>query len=746
MILRLCLFLCAVCLAGCDSVLLQRDATPAPATAAPFQQVTSREPGDVLQDFIYAWSAEDFAAMYRLIAARSRELYPRQIFDNRYTEAHSILRFAGVTHTLNSAVFQGTTAVLDYDIVIESPAFGRVKDEGRTMRLVDEGGWKVAWSPMDIFDSLSARARLQAVPTYPKRENIYDRDGKPLAEEDGLVVSLYMTQNDMRSIDDCLYTLSRVTLQQTNTLRNIFASYLVETLFHIAEIDPERYELWREPLEEDCGLSVVSRYRARRYYGHGIATHAVGYIGPIPGDQIELWEARGYDATTPAVGRAGIEYSFEETLAGRPARSLRIVEAGNTILRELAGSEGAAPRPVTLTLDRDLQEITAQAMADAVNASLLNWGGITLGGAIVALDVNTGEVLAMASYPGFDPHLFSASTQYNVADRIARLNRDVRGPFNNKAIAEQYTPGSVYKIVTLLAAATEGIAPAEIPFNCTIEWYGQERYGDARPVRYDWRLLENKPPTGLVSMSGALTTSCNPFFWEVGALMFERDPALQSNYASLLGFGSRTRISGLGNEAPGDVAVPNPNEPTEAINNAIGQGSVTVTALQMAQATALIANGGKFWQPYITRHIGAPGLDGYERLNQPTLLRDLALDENALEIVRQGMCDVTTVRDFGTAWWVFEGAAYGVCGKTGTAETAGNPNAWFVAYYPAEAPRIAFAGVMANSREGSEVVAPMIRRILDEVEGVRRAPFPAFWGEPYNPLPSQSEALANYDP
>ena len=228
--------------------------------------------------------------------------------------------------------------------------------------------------------------------------------------------------------------------------------------------------------------------------------------------------------------------------------------------------------------------------------------------------------------------------------------------------------------------------------------------------------------------------------------MFERDPALQSNYASLLGFGSRTRISGLGNEAPGDVAVPNPNEPTEAINNAIGQGSVTVTALQMAQATALIANGGKFWQPYITRHIGAPGLDGYERLNQPTLLRDLALDENALEIVRQGMCDVTTVRDFGTAWWVFEGAAYGVCGKTGTAETAGNPNAWFVAYYPAEAPRIAFAGVMANSREGSEVVAPMIRRILDEVEGVRRAPFPAFWGEPYNPLPSQSEALANYDP
>ena len=109
------------------------------------------------------------------------------------------------------------------------------------------------------------------------------------------------------------------------------------------------------------------------------------------------------------------------------------------------------------------------------------------------------------------------------------------------------------------------------------------------------------------------------------------------------------------------------------------------------------------------------------------------------------MCQVTTVPDFGTAWWVFDGAPYTLCGKTGTAETAGQPNAWFVAYYPAEEPQIAFAGVMANSREGSEVVAPMIRRILDDYLGVRREPFPEFWREPFNPLPTQTEALAVYD-
>jgi penicillin-binding protein 2 len=166
----------------------------------------------------------------------------------------------------------------------------------------------------------------------------------------------------------------------------------------------------------------------------------------------------------------------------------------------------------------------------------------------------------------------------------------------------------------------------------------------------------------------------------------------------------------------------------------------------MAQVTAVIANGGALWQPYLVDHIGTAGASGYQIIHQPTVLRQLELDEEALQIVREGMCDVTTVEGFGTAWLVFQDAPYTVCGKTGTAETAGQPNAWFVAYYPANDPQIAWAGVMANSREGSEVVAPMIRRILDDYQGAYRYPFPEWWQEPFNPLPSQDQALANYDP
>jgi len=742
----LCLLLIGLfALGACDSILLERNSILT-ATAPPaVLETSSVDPADVLREFIDGWNDEDYESMYRLIAGRSRELYPRQVFINRYTEAHSVISFAGVTLARSQVTYQGSTAVVDYDIVIESPTFGHIRDRRRAMRLVDEGGWKIAWSQMDIFDGMSARARLEEETSYAQRENIYDRAGLPLAEQGAMVDSLYVVQQDMNNIDDCLNTLAVVTRQQVNTMRNIFAGYLPETLFHIAEIDPERYEAYRASLELDCGVTTVSRYRTRRYYGHGIATHIVGYIGRIPAELLDFWQARGRDESA-LVGRAGIEFSYENILGGEPNRRLQIVERGVTVVRSLGESTGVVPQPVTLTIDRDLQESIAQTLSDAVNYAASNWGGITLGGAIVALDVNSGEVLAMASYPSFDPHIFNPDTQYDVPDRTARLNRDTRSPFTNKAIAEQYTPGSVYKIVTLLAAASEGVLPDPYPYFCDIRWEGQQRFGDAIPVRYDWRLLENRPATGYVDMSQALAASCNPFFWEVGALMFGEDPGLQTTYAEGLGFGTGTGISGLGPEAAGDVAYPNPQEPTEAINNAIGQGNVTVTALQMAQATAMIANGGKRYQPYIVSHTGLPGTEDYRRENQPTLLPSQSLDANALEIIRGGMCQVTTDPEIGTAWWVFDGAPYTVCGKTGTAETAGQPHAWFVAYYPADEPQIAFAGVMTNSREGSEVVAPMIRRILDLREGAVVEPFPGFWLGPFQPLPSQEEALTVYDP
>ena len=697
--------------------------------------------------FIDAWAREDYEGMHRLIAARSRELYPLQRFINQYTAAHSAIRFAGVSHSLKTVAHQGSTAIIHYDVLISSQTFGEIADDNRVMRLVQESGWKIAWSSMDIVDGMSHRARLTERVVFPRRANIYDRDGKSLAEEGGRVYSLYAVKQDMRDIGDCLATLAEATLQQISSLRGIFANYLEETRFHVAEMDEERFARFREALGADCAItrtegafSKVLSYESRSYFGHGIATHVVGYIGAVPADELERWQARGRSAGD-LVGRAGIEEAYEDTLAGAPQRYLRIVESGGTVIRELAGASGAAPSAVTLTIDRDLQETTAQAMADAVSNAVPNWGGITAGGAIVALDTRTGEILALASYPSFDPHIFNPETSYNIGNAVLRLDRDIRNPFVNKALAEQYTPGSVYKIVTTLAAASERIWAPDAIFDCGYIWRGGD-YGDSQAIRTDWRLLEGREPTGPVTMPQALAASCNPFFYEMGALMHREDPLMQVRYAELLGFGAPSGLSGLGIEAAGTVSPP--REPAAAINNAIGQGEVTVTVLQMAQLAALIANGGRFYQPYIVSHIGIEGEADYDLVNEPTLKAQLPLDGEALRVAREGMCLVTTARDLGTAEYVFRSAPYTLCGKTGTAETAGNPHAWFVAYYPREEPEIAFAGVMAQSREGSEVVAPMIRRILDVYFGHPVAPYPDWWAEPYIPVKSQQQALAEY--
>ena len=747
-----CLGICLFCLAGCESALLQQVSPASQNTPLPDVASTSAQPEEVLAAFMADWSAQDFAAMYGRLASRSRALYSQAQFTDQYTSAHSSLRFAGVEHQLHSVDYQGATAVLRYDIAIDSPTFGKIDDTDRVMRMLPESGWKIAWSPMDIIAGMSSRARLVPSADFPPRADIYARDGRPLAQQGGTTYSLYGVQDDMPGLENCLATLAAATRMEISALRRIFADYLGETRFHIAEIDQSRFDSYREALAQDCNItrsegafSKVRSYNSRSYYGQGIAAHAVGYIGPIPADQLERWQARGY-ASGNTIGRAGIEATYESVLAGNPQRTLRIVETGGAVIRELAGTSGAAPRSVTLTLDRNLQDIMAQAIADAVNYAQPSWGSLTAGGAIVALDVNTGAVLALASYPSFDPQLFNPDTEYRIAAALQRLNSDGRSPLTNKALAEQYTPGSVYKSSRrwLLAAKASGQATK----SSTARISG--RAGAVSALKTPANRAPTgacssqapPPPTGPVNMAQALAASCNPFFYEMGALLFERDANLQIEYAELLGLGTPTGLASLGIEAAGELAPP--REGTEAINNAIGQGSVGVTAAQMAQLTMLVANGGAFWQPYIVSHIGRPGAPGYEVVNEPMLAAQLELDADALDIVREGMCMVTTDRDLGTAERVFGDAPYSICGKTGTAETLGNPHSWFVAYAPREEPEIAIAGIMAHSREGSEVVAPMIRRILDDYWGYSQKPYPDWWGDPYIPVKTQSQALAEY--
>jgi penicillin-binding protein 2 len=209
----------------------------------------------------------------------------------------------------------------------------------------------------------------------------------------------------------------------------------------------------------------------------------------------------------------------------------------------------------------------------------------------------------------------------------------------------------------------------------------------------------------------------------------------------MMGLGQKFDIfGGKISEASGNLADPG-NIVARAVNDAIGQGDVQIPPIQMAVATAAIANNGTVYKPYLVKKIG--GMDGVPLVKeiQATVLSQPDLQPDVLPTVREGMCGVVSNDVLGTAWYVFYDTkiqpSYTLCGKTGTAQTGSRSNAWFIAYAPADDPQIAIVVAVKNGgREGSEIAAPIARRILDDYFGAEEAPFPDWWAKgPYEPLP-----------
>jgi penicillin-binding protein 2 len=310
----------------------------------------------------------------------------------------------------------------------------------------------------------------------------------------------------------------------------------------------------------------------------------------------------------------------------------------------------------------------------------------------------------------------------------------------NRVSQEQYFPGSTFKIITTAAAMNENIMQPQETFFCDLVWTNGARYGDTLPSRSDWRRLE--PPdspvskaAGSVTPAQALAASCNPFFYEMGARLYVEDgPTTLFDYARRLGLGFKTGLEPVLPEVAGNIRPPASVE--QAINNAIGQGETQVTIIQMARMVAAIANGGKLYRPYLVQQVGGVGGQPPSFTAQAQMVDDAGISEAALQVVREGMCAVTTDTTLGTAWGPFEATSYWACGKTGTAQSGRTqPHSWFVAFAPRENPQVAVVVMAEFSREGSEVAAPITRRILDAYFGQPVWSYPSWWSEgPYVPL------------
>ncbi|GAB4561749.1 MAG: penicillin-binding protein 2 [Anaerolineae bacterium] len=460
----------------------------------------------------------------------------------------------------------------------------------------------------------------------------------------------------------------------------------------------------------------------REYLPGPLMSHILGYMGPIPADQIDVYKAKGYDIND-LVGLAGLEYVYEDELRGRDgSRFIEVDVLGREIRTVAQVAEPVPGHNLTLTIDLALQTATE----DALRRGLEKAGARS--GVAITMSPRTGEILSMVSLPSYDNNLFARGI---TAEEYKTLLEDPGKPLVNHAISGLYPPGSTFKMIPAAAALEEGVITPRTLINDEngVLWLPNQFFpndpSQAQPF-YCW-IHKYGRGHGQLTVTGALAVSCDIFFYvAAGGYGDFRGLGVEllAYYAREFGLGEQTGID-LPAENPGlvpdsrwkRIALGETWVTGDTYNMSIGQGFVLATPLQILNATAAVANGGLLYRPQLVYQI--TDADGrIVRDFQPQLIRELPVSFENLEVVRQGM--------YGTVHWpggtghAADVPGLEVAGKTGTAEFPGErdekgnlpTHAWFVAFAPYQDPEIAVVVFVENGGEGSEVAAPIAADIL----------------------------------
>lgn len=453
-------------------------------------------------------------------------------------------------------------------------------------------------------------------------------------------------------------------------------------------------------LEEyrDLFPGITIEVQPLRYYPYGdLAAHVVGYVGEAgPGETKE--DGEPFLPGIP-VGRAGLEGYYDSVLQGTPGGRRVEVDATGRTVKTVEAEPTVQGRNIRLTLDIPLQRATEEAILNKVNELMGNnvW---PTGVAAVAMDPNTGAILAMASWPDFNPNSFALG----ISEQEWRsLNENPLRPFDNRTITGTYPPGSLFKAITGTAALeAKVITPQEIIYDTGKHWLIDKRNAGGEAY-------------GPINFETAMAKSANVYFYELGnRLGIDRI----EETARAFGLGQKTGIDLYG-EAEGLVAGEAYKRQVfdddwylgETFDAAIGQSFHLATPLQMAEVFSEIANGGTRYRPYLVSRIDNRDGSPY-RIHTPEVTGRLTVSKQVLDTVRHGLLAVT--HPGGTAGHLFAGYPLAVAGKTATSETGGGrDHAWFAAYAPFDKPQIVVVVIVEHAGYGIESAAPITKQMLD---------------------------------
>jgi penicillin-binding protein 2 len=562
------------------------------------------------------------------------------------------------------------------------------------------------------YDTLAEANRISIVPIAPNRGLIVDRKGVVLAHNYS-AYTLEIMPNRVADLDatiDDLGQIVEITPKDRRRFRKLleeskrFDSIPIRTRLSDEEIARFAVHRYRFP-----GVEVKARL-FRQYPQGDLFSHVVGHIGRINQRELEQLEEKGLSANyrgSDYMGKTGLEQSYERELHGTTGFEQVEVDSGGRAVRTLASNPPITGNNLVLKLDAGLQDVVFRAFGERR-------------GALVAIEPETGGVLAFVSKPGFDPNLFVDGID---PQSWSELNNSPDRPMVNRALAGTYSPGSTFKPFMALAALAYGKrTPQQAIADPGYFWFGNHQFRDDKVGGH-----------GMVDMYKSIVVSCDTYYY-----VLANDLGIDaiSRFMAQLGFGARTGI-----DIPGEAEGVLPSQAWkrrrfrkpeqqkwyagETISIGIGQGYNSYTPLQLALATATLANDGVMFRPHIVNYVDDVRT-GERTFVEPRPLRRLDVKPEHIAVIRDAMVGVNKE---GTGRRAFAGAPYVAAGKTGTAQVVGlkagekyvesrvqerfRDHALFIAYAPADKPKIALAVIVENSGFGARAAAPIAREVID---------------------------------
>ncbi len=561
------------------------------------------------------------------------------------------------------------------------------------------------------YHTLAEANRISIVPIVPNRGLILDRNGTVLAENN-YSYDLEITPARVQNIDALTNQLAKL-VTITPSDRKLFRKALDET--HGLSAIPLRSRL----SELEIARVSVNRYRLPgvdihtrliRSYPFGTsASHLIGYIGRINEADQEKLEDDGLSDEyrgTNHIGKLGIEGHYEHELHGTTGSEQVETDANGRGVRSLERRDPTAGNDLFLTIDAGLQQAAEKAFGDHR-------------GALVAIEPSSGDVLAFVSEPGFDPNLFVDGIDQ---DSWNALNESPDKPLNNRALRGLYPPGSTVKPFMALAALTLGKRSPDFK----IQDPGYFSFPGSSHRYRDWR----EGGHGMVDMHLSIVQSCDTYYY---GLATDLGIDAMHDFFSGFGFGQKTGLD-LDGEMSGLYPSPAWKQKKlkqdwyggETVISGIGQGYILTTPLQLARSVATLANNGIMMKPHLV-HAIRDRATGTLKILPVEIERTLNLRQADMDFVRNAMVDV--MKPGGTAAQAGAGATYLIAGKTGTAQVVGvrqgekysesrtaernRDHALFIAFAPADHPRLALAVLVENGGHGGSMAAPIARQIFD---------------------------------